>query len=285
MMLLNLDQRSSEWHVLRRSKIGASDCPAILGKSPYKGHTPYGIWKNKVIGEEVQVTSAMQRGSDLESEALAKVCETLGYEFKPVVALSSEKSWQMASLDGYNADRNTLIEIKCPGAKTLASLSNGNIPENWIWQIQHQLSVTGCEEAVLYAYDGESGMLFSIVPDEEKIHELLKAEERFWFKNVIEMEPPELLKGDYVERNDEKWAQLAQDRLLIQGRMKDLEALEKANREALIALADGASSEGAGVKLTKYFTKGRIAYESIPLLEGLNLDVYRKAGKESWRIS
>ncbi len=284
MITIQVEQGTVEWHSLRRSKIGASDCPAILGKSHYKGHTAYSIWRSKVLGKEAEVTSAMKRGKDLESEALQVVCDTLRYEYTPAVAVSTDRPWQMASLDGFNAERNTLIEIKCPGEKVYSSLGKGDIPENWMWQIQHQLAVTGCESAVLYAYNGTDGLFFSIVPDEEKIHELIQAEHNFWFNHVLKVDPPELQKGDF-ERNDEKAIKWAQAGVSIAENRKYLDELEKAHRAEGIALCEDVSSIVGGVKVTKVFTKGRIDYESIPLLKDVDLEKYRKPGRESWRIN
>jgi putative phage-type endonuclease len=285
MITVSVEQGTVEWHSLRRSKIGASDCPAILGKSHYKGHTAYSIWRSKVLGEEAEVTAAMQRGKDLEAEALKAACDTFKCEFRPIVAVSTTHPWQMASLDGFNDERGTVIEIKCPGEKVFNSIEKGDIPENYMWQIQHQLAVTGVWEGILYAYNGTRGVFITIMRDESMIEELIEAEHNFWFNHVLKFDPPKLQKGDFVERNDEKSIKWAQAGVSIAESRKYLDELEEAHRAEGIALCEGVSSIVGGVKVTKVFTKGRIDYEAIPLLKDIDLEKYRKPGRESWRIS
>jgi hypothetical protein len=39
------------------------------------------------------------------------------------------------------------------------------------------------------------------------------------------------------------------------------------------------------VHTTKYIKKGNVDYAKIPELKGVNLDAYRKASKENWRVA
>ena len=43
-----LVQQSEEWLEFRRSRIGASDAPIIMGVSPWKTH--YKLWVEKIQG-------------------------------------------------------------------------------------------------------------------------------------------------------------------------------------------------------------------------------------------
>lgn len=287
MILKNLEQGSDAWLEFRRSHIGGSDCAAILGKSSYKGHTPYSVWRSKVLGENTFATPAMRRGTELEPIAREMIVKKSGLNFTPAVAVSEDRPWQMASLDGLSEDQSILLEIKCPGEKTLFRMFTGDeivIPDDYTWQIQHQLAVTGCKEAILFIYDGTNGLDVRILPDPVMIEQLILEETNFWYSHVIEFNPPKLEKGDYVERIDEEWTKLAQERAYLQDSIEHLQALEKRNREALISLSKDHPSTGAGVTLYKTAGRTTIDYKSIPLLEDIDLTPYTKRGKEFWTI-
>ena len=98
MQIIQVAQGSGEWLTLRRSKITATDCAAILGKSKYK--SPHMVWLDKRGKSKPFDNEAMKRGRDLEPEARDYFNKKLGLNCTPVVALSDENPWQMASLEG-----------------------------------------------------------------------------------------------------------------------------------------------------------------------------------------
>lgn len=61
-------------------------------------------------------------------------------------------------------------------------------------------------------------------------------------------------------------------------------ALEKA-RFRLTRLAGDASASGAGVSVARFFRAGTINYGSIPELQGVALDQYRKPGDWQFRVT
>jgi putative phage-type endonuclease len=283
---MTLQQNTPEWRAFRRTKLGASDCPAIMGKSPYK--TPYGVWCEKVLGTEQHVTAAMQRGTNLEAEARAEAERILGTTWTPEVVISLKYSWAMASLDGISSDRKSILEIKCPGSAIYDQFMEGNkeIPEHWLWQIQHQLAVTEVNQAILFVYFGQDrqSFTFHVSADQDKIDRLIEVETKFWFDHVCEEIPPELTDKDYVERNDSIWKAMVERHKVIQETLKYWEDQEKQSRDAIIKEA-GVPSKGAGLKASKYYVRGNIDYKAIPELQGMNLDFYRKPGREQWRIT
>src|SRR3982751_196488 len=65
LILADIRDGREGWLALR--KIGGSDAAAILGKSPYRGHTPYRVWAEKTGILPVRApTEAMEIGSLLE---------------------------------------------------------------------------------------------------------------------------------------------------------------------------------------------------------------------------
>jgi len=107
-----MEQRSAEWFKLRKEKIGASDAAAILGVSPWK--TILELYNEK-MSEELTVppqNAWMQRGIDLEPEALRAFEIETGYLMSPQVLINPRHQWMMASLDGLDIDGRAACEIK-----------------------------------------------------------------------------------------------------------------------------------------------------------------------------
>ena len=42
---------------------------------------------------------------------------------------------------------------------------------------------------------------------------------------------------------------------------------------------------GPGIKATRYLVSGRVDYDAIPELKGINLDLYRKPATECYRVT
>jgi hypothetical protein len=88
---------------------------------------------------------------------------------------------------------------------------------------------------------------------------------------------------DFEYRNDEKWIDATYGWL---GAKKDLEwaiEREKRLREDILDMCNS-NSFGNGVRCQKINRKGSIDYEKIPLLQGLDLEPYRKESSEYWKI-
>lgn len=187
MILVNVNQNTSEWSDFRRNHIGASDCAAImgvLGPSAIKK-----IWDYKMFGKEGYVTDAMRRGSEMEKEALAWYNSHSDNNFLVCSQVGRHKThlWQIASLDGYAPEVDWHLEIKCPGEKVMKELSENKIPKYWSWQIQHQLSVTNGKKALLLAYSPSNQCLLWVDRDEAMIAQLIEREEVFYKKMTFQV--------------------------------------------------------------------------------------------------
>ena len=287
MRILQLDQRSTEWLELRRSKIGASDCAAILGKSRYK--SPRMLWKEKVEGVSSPVNPAMQKGIDLEPEARAYFEAKFGAQFPSLVALHDEHDWMMASLDGYNEEKDTVLEIKVVGKKTFDDAEKGIVPVEYEWQVQHQMCVSGASLALVAFYykteDETKSVEMGIPRDEAAIAELVAKEEAFYRINMLGYVEPDISDMDSVERRDSAWYAIAMRYKGVKERREALEEEEKTLKEMLIELTGGESSQGYGVRATRYKMEGRVDYKKVPQLQDVDLTPYRSAGSFAWRIS
>jgi putative phage-type endonuclease len=277
-----IQQNTPEWIEMRKSKIGASDAPIVLGISPWK--TPFQLWEEKVMGKEQTTSHAMARGHALEDQARECFEKLTGISIMPKVVVHPERTWQMASLDGITFDGTTIVEIKCPNKETHALAEKGIIPDHYMAQVQHQLSVTGAEKAFYFSYNGERGSLVEVFADDKFIAKMIEKEEAF-YQCMLNQTAPELIERDYVNRNDALWKELVEEYKEVKHELDILKECEEAVRDKIIELAEKKNSVGSGIKLTKMFVKGRVDYDVIPELIGVNLDPYRKPTCEKWRIS
>jgi putative phage-type endonuclease len=281
-----MEQRTEEWKEMRRTHIGSSDCAVIMMDShPYK--TLYQLWRDKVLGDEQPITPAMQRGIDLEPELRDFIEQKHGKKYPAEVQTSSFHPWMMASLDGLSDD-GIILEIKTTSSKRLDEMFQEEIiliPEHWTWQIQHQLAVTNLKEAILLVSDSVRSFEARISRDNAMIHELIQKEEYFWKEFVMKMKPPAMGKGDYIERADVVWNDAALRFFLARNESEKADRELEAARASLIEIAAGESTRGGGVVVTKYFAQGTVDYGTIPELDNVDLNKYRKPGAERWRIS
>jgi len=179
-------QNTIEWLEFRKSKIGSSDAPIIMGASPWK--TPHQLLDEKMgIKQSFYESPAMQRGKDLEPEARKRFEEETGLVVWPNVLIHPQHDYIMASLDGMTLDEKTAVEIKCPGKKTHKMAQEGHIPEHYHIQMQHQLAVTGLRTMFYYSFDGQKGVILKIQRDNSLVEEIL-IKEREFFQLVLQHE-------------------------------------------------------------------------------------------------
>lgn len=278
-------QGSIEWHMIRKQYIGASDAPVIMGVSPWS--TPYELWKQKVspICIDKEETEAMRWGKSKEEEARLIFERETGIYVFPMTAFSIEHDWMMSSLDGINMESTVIVEIKCPGREDQERAMEGHVPDKYYAQLQHQIETVRPDQTFYMSLhrDGTYKIL-EVKRDQSYIDRMLEEEEAF-FKLMKSQEPPDLCDRDYTTKEDELWQQTAAMWLDTKYQLRKFEAMEEEYRKSLIQLAGQNSARGAGLRVTKMLRKGNVDYKAIPDLIGVDLDQYRKAPSESWRIT
>jgi len=278
-----IQQNTQEWLDLRKNHIGASDAPIILGQSPWK--TAFQLWEEKLgLRELPQMNEAMMRGHELEPIARQAYNDYTGLCAEPEVVFHPDRKWMMASLDGLSLDRSVVVEIKCPGYKDHDLAASGKIPEKYYAQLQHQLATIGLNLLHYFSYRDGEFHLIEVERDDKFIKSMLTKEEAFWL-NIQDFSPPALSDKDYRLREDAEWVMQAQKWAAVNAELQAAKEKEKMLRESLIQLADNQNCQGVGVKVQKVVRKGTVDYKAIPELDGLNLDKYRKAPVEAWRLS
>lgn len=277
MKKLNIEQGSTEWLALRRTKIGASDCPVIMQVSPWK--TPYQLWLDKMGLTETEQNEAMRRGLDLEPIARQKFIEEIGYGVSPIVALHDSISYMLSSFDGISEDGKIAVEIKCPGYEDHTMAMDGIIPEKYVPQLQHQMEVAGIQSMFYFSYSEKSYKILEIERNDTYIKDMIHKEQKFW-DCMQNWKEPELIDRDYIKRNDPEWNQLAKRLIEI----SNLEEEKEMIRKRLIEISGNSNSMGAGITLSKFMRKGNVDYKAIPQLKEVDLEKYRKGTIETYRI-
>lgn len=283
MKIIDLEQGSQEWLSWRKTVITATDCSCILGNNPWT--TAYKCWQRKLgYIQEQASNAAMERGKALEPAARAQFIERYGPHMTPVVVESSEFDFLGASLDGISEDGQALLEIKCGGAKLHQMAFNQEIPQYYLDQIQHQLLVTGAKRCFYYSYDGTNGICIEVLPDPEFKAKFMPKAREFW-KCVAFNEPPALQDSDYKDMSDApSWKGYAEQYRKLNEQIKGLEDIKESYRKELIKLSGDQNCLGGGIKVMKTTIRGRVDYDAIPEIKGVDLDKYRKNSTSAWKI-
>jgi putative phage-type endonuclease len=279
---IDLAQGSDLWLQFRKKYIGASDAGIIMGESPYA--TPYQLWvRKKGLIPEPMMTSAMQRGKDLEPLALMEFEEKHNIFMAPKVFVSDEYPWMMASMDGVSLDGKIAVEIKCPGRETHEMALAGTVPKKYIWQLQHQMIVMKLDSMLYFSFDGQKGVTLVVKRDLSLCDKLISVERAFW-SSILNDEPPELNERDYTQKTDQNWLDMANRWKQIRNQIKELEQDEENTRSALLYLANQQNAEGGGIRVQTSYRKGRVDYNQIPELSGIDLEQYRKPSTQTFCV-
>lgn len=275
-----IEQGTTEWLELRKTKITASDAATIMGVSPWKNKSQ--LYYEKVsIGNNAFKSDAMQRGIDLEPIARDLFILKTWKEVHPAVLI---RDWAMASLDGISACGKYVVEIKCPGPKDHAVAVAGKVPDHYYPQLQHQMYVADVQSMYYFSFDGVDGVIVEVQRDQEYIKKMIDEELKF-YQCVVNRTPPEPGEGDYIERNDNVWYEHALRWKSLTAAIKELEEEQEELKKQLVFLSGESNTKGAGISLCQIQRKGNIAYDRIPELQNVDLEKYRKASINSWRIT
>lgn len=284
---IDLEQRSKEWLLWRRTHLTATDSAKIIGRSPYV--TPFGCYMEKVGGKQTKINAIMQRGIALESKAVEFLENMHGITFEPGVFESTKYPFMGASLDAISKNRLVMAEIKCPMLATVRKAMAGNINITYLIQCQKQMLVMGLTSMILFFYYDEAINFLQIIErDDKMIDEIIKAETNFWNNHMLKLEPPPLCDKDYkansgVEINGlvSKWSKvLSEEKEIKKTRLKiENEIKQQVTESTFFTFSN--------VKYQKGFRKGAIdfaRYCDDNNISDKDLEEYRKENVEYSRF-
>lgn len=274
---MSLVQGTTEWHDVRKKHLGASDAPIIMKVSPWK--TPYELWENKTGLVKAEFTGNFQteRGNNLEEIARQHYTLETGLEAKPLVVFHPEHKFLMASLDGFNAENNLVVEIKCPGKEAHDLAKQGKVPEYYFPQLQHQMLCANANVAHYYSFDGTDGHLVFVHRDSVYINDnLLPSLWAFW-NDVVTKTPPELTDKDYKKTSSPELKALVARYFEIDTQASALDKEREQLKEQIFAQADHPRLAIGRARVVTSYRAGAVDYQKIPELSGVDLDKFRKS--------
>lgn len=161
-MKANEAQDGQDWMLARVGAFTASRASDLMAKTKTgpaasRGNLITLLAVERLTGQPVETYSnaAMQRGIELEAEArdaysfqTGNIVTEVGYVPHPTIDTAG------CSPDGLIGDSG-LVELKCPSsmAKHLDALRTGAHAQEYAWQLQHQLWVTGRDWVDAVSYD------------------------------------------------------------------------------------------------------------------------------------
>lgn len=180
--IINCEQSSPEWFRYRSGLITASNFSKAITKTGKPSASAEDLINKAVaeliIGEpeESFVSQAMERGTELEFEALDFINHILGYSFDKVGFLDSGLGYG-SSPDGINEKDRVGLEIKCPLAHTHVSyLSSGGLPKAYYHQVQGAMLVSGFDRWLFVSYHPQIIQHVVLVERDNEFIEKLKVE-------------------------------------------------------------------------------------------------------------
>ena len=310
MNVINVCQRSPEWHAWRAAGVTASEAAVILGRSPYK--TQWRLWAERTgitAPEDLSRNPIVQRGIQFEDQARQGFEERHGTILLPLCAESSEHPVLRASFDGLSDDGEP-VELKVPTEKTyqlVATQGEQALAYQLAWcQTQFQVFVSGTAGGWL-VFDpcrpSSPPLEFAVERDETFLQsELIPACLAFWEAIKMAKAPPTDPKRDlYVPIDEEsrsKWTRTAAEYRELAAKRRDLEdslkqlKAQMAQAEDLFTglMGDYLLADSEGIRVTRYLQNGTVDYSALlkeiaPNVDESTLNRFRRQPSERVKVT
>lgn len=191
---------TEQWLDLRREGIGGSDVSAIMGISPWV--SPVEVWMDKtgrVPHRDISGKEAVAMGTELEETVLGmyrrRHPERRATRCNAVLR-SIQRPWAQASLDGVVRDPERgwgVLEIKTGSRDSEWAES---VPDHYVAQVTHYMSVTGYRFADVVALIGDHGLHYHeyrLEWDDEDMEAVVSSVDEFWNEFVVKDVMPALV--------------------------------------------------------------------------------------------
>lgn len=189
---------------IRKNGLGATDCAAVMGMSPYR--TPYELWMIKTgrMEEEAILDDDRLRLRHAHEETIARE-----YAFRKDCKLKrvnqtlihKKYPFMLCNLDRVVIGEKKIVECKSSSGfmrPTWGATGTDEAPMIYILQVQHQMAVAGYDAADIAALIDIDDYRIYPTPRNDKIIQRIESEcDRFWHENVLaDIPPPATTRGD-----------------------------------------------------------------------------------------
>lgn len=171
------------WLKWRHDGVGGSDAASIHNLSKYKTYQQLLAEKSQLEPVDTPSNFIQMKGNDLEPKLRAffsmHYFGERGVEdpFNAELVEHPKKRHMRSSLDGLSVCRRVFIECKLVGKKVLAL---GAVPVGYFCQIQHNIYVSGCDEAYCVMGDGFNMKIIPVPRDDSFIEIHKRKCKEFW---------------------------------------------------------------------------------------------------------
>jgi len=273
-------QSGKEWLEWRKNGVGASDIGVLTGSNPYK--TVLELWNEKCgFTAETPITPPMAHGIKNEPIARDWINSHQNLNLQPLCLEDMEHSFFRASLDGYDAEKSLLTEIKCPLRKDILDKAreHRNLPLSWEHQIQWQIMLCKPKRAfiTLWDYRDESCITIEAFAKPTLQEEMRNLAKDFWIKVQMGIAPAPS-ENDYITVNNPQLQGLLDDYRDHDGVAKAAEARKKELRAQIVEFGDDGNFTCNGYFITR--CSPRVTYDMEKMKrEGIDVERYVKKNK------
>lgn len=293
----DVDQRSAEWHQLRKGRVTASIVPAILGRSPFatreKATRDFVRELHGVERPPLNAAPAIRWGVEHEEDAILQV-ESIYEVAVESVGMWTLGEWAGASPDGVYTRSDGqlgLVETKCPYSlrDAVSPVPFKKLVEqpHYYDQVQFQLYITNAVSCLFAQWTPTETMVETVEVDEEWREENIPVLEAWWREGTSADPTPYLTDEREVVESVEAVELLGEYRAVSE-QIKELEAQKKALLSRLVEAIGEKDAEVDGAKIT--FVAGRVTTDWQKIAKEIapadfDFSKYEKTGAGFWRVS
>lgn len=183
----------------RQSYIGGSDISAVMGMSRWK--TPFRLWcekTGKLAQPDLSNNVAVRLGNVLEQTVADLFTEETGKIVRraPKVYIG-EKPYMVAHIDRLiQGESDELLECKTCSAFKADEWTDGDIPQEYIYQVMWYLGITGKKTGYIAVLIGNQIFKYRRIELDPELFDLMKkSAEEFW--DMVQNDtPPALMSAD-----------------------------------------------------------------------------------------
>lgn len=194
---LNDEAEREKWLEIRRRFVGGSDAGSFNPSSKYK--SPFLLYASKKgQAKPFEGNAATKRGNLLEPVIRSETAKKIGAEIElcPYALINNERPFMGCNLDGFinhpfdydgkRFEAPTGFEAKTSRDGSGFDKASGEIPDDYYYQVQHCMAVTGIQNFILsvYVISRDELQVYSIPRNDDFIKLLVEVEGDFWTNNV-----------------------------------------------------------------------------------------------------
>lgn len=174
----------SAWLEARRSGIGASDAALLMGESRWGDAGT--VYARKAAPSDDASAEWLAWGLALE-EPIAQAYASPRYAGREVardgrLLRSREHPWAVCTLDAWTVIDGTQVPLELKTDSDRYGYAwDGGVPADYVWQLHHQMLVTGAHRASIACLLAGSRLVWADVErDESRIRRLVRAGSALW---------------------------------------------------------------------------------------------------------